>query len=374
MNEFTPVLAESLRRGDRLVLATVAAVRGSAPRETGARMLVGETQTRGTVGGGTLEHRCVAEARSMLAGGLPLSLLRFDPDSGVDQACGGRVDVLFERLESSDSERAETLSRMHAAGPLVRVVAVGGAAAGRWLLVSADQTSGSLGNPAIDVAARDASRALLAKAYPRSTTELRTVATAGEPAMLLFDPLHEPSFDIFLFGAGHVGRALVDVLGRIDCSITWIDSRRDVFPGALPANVRTVHAEDPEREVDRAPEGAFVLVMTHVHDSDFAISERALAREDLAYVGMIGSLPKRDRLVQRLQQRDDPASRGALSRIDRLVCPIGITGIRGKEPATIAIAVAAQLLQIRDARAAGRRFDAASAAVGVQPGRSGLAE
>jgi xanthine dehydrogenase accessory factor len=149
-------------------------------------------------------------------------------------------------------------------------------------------------------------------------------------------------FHLVLFGAGHVGRAVVKVLSEIPCAITWVDSREDEFPQDIPANVQCVCTFDPECEIDAAVAGSYFLVMTHSHALDQTLSERILRRADFAYFGLIGSLTKRRQFERRLQDRGISAA-----QLAGMSCPIGAEGIYGKEPATIAIAVAAEILQRR---------------------------
>ncbi|MDH5247085.1 MAG: xanthine dehydrogenase accessory protein XdhC, partial [Betaproteobacteria bacterium] len=161
------------------------------------------------------------------------------------------------------------------------------------------------------------------------------------------DLVRKPDFAVVLFGAGHVGRAVVRALAGIDCRVTWVDTRDDAFPATKPANVDCLTTDTPEAEVAVAPAGAYFLVMTHSHPQDEALAERILARDDVAYFGLIGSLPKRRQFERRLEARG--ISR---ARLATMTCPIGIEGITGKEPEVIAIAVAAQLLQVRSRGAA----------------------
>lgn len=166
----------------------------------------------------------------------------------------------------------------------------------------------------------------------------------GGHASVLFEPMRPTSWQVALFGAGHVGRALVGVLGALDCRVTWIDPRAGEFPAQRPANVVALHHPRPAECVAALPAGASVLVMTHDHALDFDIVAAALPRADLPFVGLIGSETKRARFVSRL-------GRAGLApqEIRRLTCPIGTPGTGGKAPAEIAIAAAAQLLQVRDA-------------------------
>ncbi|MBL8512218.1 MAG: xanthine dehydrogenase accessory protein XdhC [Betaproteobacteria bacterium] len=177
-----------------------------------------------------------------------------------------------------------------------------------------------------------------------ASTLLKTFANqAGQPAeTLLFECLCPPDFHITLFGAGHVGRALVKIMADWDCLITWVDTREDAFPADTPDQVQCVSTDTPETCVDRASPGSYFLVMTHSHALDQALCEAILKRADFAYFGLIGSTSKRRQFESRLQARGFTTERLAKMR-----CPIGVAGITGKEPATIAVAVAAELLQRR---------------------------
>lgn len=145
----------------------------------------------------------------------------------------------------------------------------------------------------------------------------------------------EPRFHVVLFGAGHVGKEVARILERLPCALTWIDPRPDVFPASVAANVKVVIEEEPAWMVDEAPPGALYLVMTHSHALDLEIVERALKRNDVAFLGLIGSETKAAKFRLRLQQK------GISS--ERLVCPIGLFKA-GKHPAEVAVSAVAQLL------------------------------
>jgi len=162
---------------------------------------------------------------------------------------------------------------------------------------------------------------------------------------------------LLLFGAGHVGRALVIALAPLPFDIRWIDSRVDAFPSLMVKTAIAVNSDAPVAEIATAPSRAFVLVMTHSHALDFDLVAAALLRPDLAYVGLIGSATKRARFESRLK------ALGATSEsLSHLVCPIGLSGIKGKEPAMIAASVAADLLIRRE----GLRKNAEPASFGAQ--------
>jgi xanthine dehydrogenase accessory factor len=145
---------------------------------------------------------------------------------------------------------------------------------------------------------------------------------------------------LYLFGAGHVGRALILALAPLPFDVIWIDPREGAFPAAIPSNVVTIRSENPAAEVADAPSSSFALVMTHSHALDLEIIDAVLRSSRFAYAGLIGSATKRARFSKRLREAGV-----AESRIDGLVCPIGIPSIKSKHPAAIAAATAVQLLE-----------------------------
>jgi len=148
--------------------------------------------------------------------------------------------------------------------------------------------------------------------------------------------------NIAVFGAGHVGTAVVSALSDLDCNIRWVDSRSKMFR-KIPVNVRAIDAQDPALEVAAMPADSFYLVMTHSHALDFEICDRILRRRDARYCGLIGSLSKRRRFEKRYRRQ------GMLQAvIDQLICPIGVDGISGKKPAEIALSTAAEILKVRE--------------------------
>lgn len=218
---------------------------------------------------------------------------------------------------------------------------------------------GSVGGGHLELEALKAARELLAAAArggpgAPAGPVLRELALGpglgqccGGMTTLLFEAIVPVAWDVAVFGAGHVGRALVRVLGDLPCRIAWIDSREDQLPKELPPRARRIVADPPEDEVDDLPPGTDVVVMTHSHQVDLQIVEAALRRTDLGYLGVIGSRTKRARFMARLSERGFTPE-----ALARLTCPIGVLGAHGKLPAEIAVAVAAQLLQARGARTA----------------------
>jgi xanthine dehydrogenase accessory factor len=160
-------------------------------------------------------------------------------------------------------------------------------------------------------------------------------------AMLEDWPSDTLRFTLALFGAGHVGRALAATAALLPCRLIWIDEREHEFPKQNPAKerveIRCVDA--PCAEIKTLPLGCFVIITTHSHDLDLELCEAALLRSDLGFIGLIGSATKKARFLKRLEQKHLP-------RLERLVCPIGLSTIQGKEPQVIAASVAAQLLTL----------------------------
>jgi xanthine dehydrogenase accessory factor len=135
----------------------------------------------------------------------------------------------------------------------------------------------------------------------------------------------------------------VRALGGLPINIHWIDTRDDMLPRTLPAGVNAICTDTPEAEIDAAPGDAWFLVMTHDHGLDQRLCEQILQRDDFSYFGLIGSLAKRRNFETRMRRRGIDAQKFA-----RMTCPIGIDGIGGKQPAQIAISVAAEILQVYD--------------------------
>ncbi len=270
MHRLIKALNGVVERDEPACLVTVAKVRGSAPRDVGASMLVTRTDTIGTIGGGQLEYQCIQLAVEKIrdeALSVDSWTRTFPLGSNCGQCCGGVVDVLFEPVTAESAGRVQTEHDLHE---------------------------------------------------------------------------QQQTFVIAVFGAGHVGSAMVATLAGLDCQVRWIDGRKNIFPNDLPANVVTVETESATQEVAGMPPGSYYLIMTHSHSIDFDICDQVLRRRDAAYCGLIGSLPKRRRF-ERLLRKQGVSN----EMLAALTCPIGLTGIPGKRPQEIAIAVAAELLQIQ---------------------------
>ena len=346
MRSWISALVQAQQRNEMAVVVTVAATKGSVPREAGARMLVTASDVNGTIGGGHLEFKAIDIAKELITAGGPRALHRFPLGATLGQCCGGVVNLLFEPVPRG-AGWLDILSTCVAAGKTCVIVTPvsGDARAGKLILnVESDKcfvAAGSLGCSDLDAEACKIAQSMLIAPHPAI---LKTMpASASKPEQTyFFDLLRPTDFHIVLFGAGHVGRALVTVLSALPCNVTWVDSRDDAFPSVVPANVKPMATDAPEAEVDIARPGSYFLVMTHSHALDQILAERILRRDDFAYFGLIGSQSKRSQFERRLLGRGFSNAQCA-----RMNCPIGALGITGKEPATIAIAVAAEMLQRR---------------------------
>ena len=259
---------------------------------------------------------------------------------------------------------------------LVRVAGTEGSAprdAGAWMAVWGAASSGmssdinspitnTIGGGHLEFDAIDHARRLLA-GEPLTTArrfvlgpqlgqccggvvDLAFETVGPEDIARLRDQLAGGSTPVALFGGGHVGKALVDVLGRLPFSVNWIDSRGEIFPDAVPDGVRCEHSEPVHLAVPALAAGTRVLIMSFSHAEDLDIVTACLKRQreraDLPYIGLIGSKTKWATFRHRLEARGFTGA-----ELAHVTCPIGIEGIAGKEPEVIAVAVAAQLLQTR---------------------------
>ncbi len=347
MTDWVSTLSAAVAAGRGAVLVSVVAARGSVPRAPGTRMVVTVDEIGGTIGGGHLEHKAIEIARNLLVDGGRRALHRFPLGASLGLCCGGVVQLLFEPVrESAGWLDAVRRLRTERAGCALVTPVRGDAAAGR--VVTATTALGTLGTAGDDDEATTLARAMLAGSDGPKLVRLG----AGTGLEVFVEIVRRTDFVVMLFGAGHVGRAVVRALAGIDCRIRWVDTRDEAFPATTPANVDCVSTDAPEAEVAAALPGAYFLVMTHSHPQDEALAERILARGDFAYFGLIGSLSKRRQFERRLEARGTPRS-----RLATMTCPIGIDGIAGKEPDVIAIAVAAELLQVRSRAAAADSAD-----------------
>jgi xanthine dehydrogenase accessory factor len=150
---------------------------------------------------------------------------------------------------------------------------------------------------------------------------------------------------LVIFGAGHIGQAVARAFAPLPFDLEWLASREDLRPEAGGTRAELMSEDDLEACVESAPADTLFAIFTHSHDLDYRLTRAVLKRGDFAYLGLIGSRTKRARFESRL--RDD-----GFADLSRLTCPIGISSLKSKAPAVIAVALAAELLQLTEDPAA----------------------
>jgi xanthine dehydrogenase accessory factor len=233
--------------------------------------------------------------------------------------------------------------------------------AGAWMLVFADSVVNTIGGGHLEFDAIGEARRRLAGAGGEPVLQIALGPSLGQccggvvrlrfervgaaDAAALAKRLAPQRTPVGLFGGGHVGKALVDVLAPLPFAVTWIDSRDGIFPEHSPANVHCEHSHPVHAAVGDLAPGSRVLIMSFSHAEDLDIVAACLKRQrergDLPYVGLIGSATKWATFRHRLEERGFSAE-----ELAHVTCPIGLPGIAGKEPEVIAVSVAAQLLQL----------------------------
>lgn len=303
------VAVKALQAGQRRVLVTVLRVQGSTPRDPGARMWVGPQGVSGTIGGGNLEWQSLAHARQMLAGSdLRRDLRRYPLGPSLGQCCGGVVWLAFELLDGRDLPWCMAVHAALCQGEAVsRCVPLGD------------------GEPTVTTG-------------PTVSRRAGSACCWDETANNFTDIMGITLADVVVCGAGHIGQALVRVLAELPVRVTWLDPRSDCWPADVPAHVSVLQG-DAEDVVD-LPDGAWWLVLTHSHALDLDIVSAVLKYKRFRFLGLIGSRTKKARFVARLRERH-PAD-----LVARMQCPIGLVSTASKEPAVIAVSVAAQLLSL----------------------------
>jgi xanthine dehydrogenase accessory factor len=307
-------IRETIERDGSAGLVSVVGSAGSVPRESGARIVLRpDGGFFGTIGGGRLEYEAIAAARVALKAERGKAEFRDWPlGPNLGQCCGGMVKTLTETFDASDLPAARHLEEAEIAGPFTTASRLGEDGRIARAVLPADAANPGIG------------------ATPFAKMSFR-------------EHFGEATSPVLLFGAGHVGRAVVLALAPLPFTVRWIDSRPDQFPQHIPQNTVTVCSDAADRDLREAPRDAMIVVMTHSHAIDLDVTVAALQLGTFNFIGLIGSDTKRARFVSLARQM------GVSTRqIDRLVCPIGLTEIKGKEPAVIAAALAAQLLMARE--------------------------
>ncbi|WP_426113261.1 xanthine dehydrogenase accessory protein XdhC [Pseudomonas sp. DSP3-2-2] len=216
--------------------------------------------------------------------------------------------------------------------------------AGSKMVVSAERIFDTIGGGHLEYKAMEIAREMLAGGSQNTRLERFSLGASlgqccGGVNVLLFEPMGQPQAQIAVFGAGHVGRALVPLLASLPCRVRWIDSREQEFPAQIPHGVHKIVTEDPLDEIDTMPSGSYCIVMTHNHQLDLELAAAILKRGDFAYFGLIGSKTKRVKFEHRLRDRGFDAA-----LLQRMRCPMGLAEVKGKLPIEIAVSIAAEVI------------------------------
>lgn len=303
MHNWCATLATELTAGRTIVMVTVVQVLGSAPCASGSKLLVAPDRLWGTVGGGNLEYTAIEQARKLTQSDRASLLQSLPLGPILSQCCGGRVTLLYERLTAD-----------HAT-----------------IFARAEQNGGRF-ETHVDV--EDYSRRYV------PNDELPDTAGPMLANGIWHEPIHAERRQIAIFGGGHIGKALVQVLGQAPCELLVVDPRTEML-AELSAQV-AVRIDDSAEQIDAWWKASSIaIILTHSHELDYRWTKALLLRDDVAWCGLIGSKTKKVRFLRRL--RDDGI---AESRIAQLVCPIGLPGLNSKHPGLVAISVAAQILPL----------------------------
>ena len=325
--EWLTNLREMVEAERSAIRVTIIRADGSTPRGVGCAMIVGRTAFSGTIGGGALEMGALRTARRLLAlfatDTAPQwwrEVHDFPLGPALGQCCGGFVQLLFERVgeaELCDVPIASSKDML-----LVRHIKPGQP----WRFATHRKDD-------------EDAWPLKIRGYVRKCFS----GTRGRDAALISDwfiePINVSNQDMFLYGAGHVGRAVTKAFVDLPFKIYWVDTHPERYPSDFPENVTKLVARDPADAVRHAPPGAWHVIMTHSHAIDFDICHAVMKHCDFGYIGVIASKTKRVRFERRLREVGIPDP-----LIAQLQAPIGLARLDGKEPAVIAVSLAADFL------------------------------
>ena len=282
----------------------VAAHKGSTPRETGTSMLVWHDGQCGTIGGGALELDAISAARSYLETGINSAMKHIPLGPALGQCCGGAVKLVFEVFDANSLPQSDTVFARNING---------------------------------------ADEAPLAVARAAASTRRGEVIASHLTQGWMIEPMSPALTPLWIYGAGHVGQALVETLAGLPFAITWVDTNENRFTD-IPNGVTKLVAAQPAGVVKHAPSDAHHLVLTYSHALDLEVCHAVLSH-DFASLGLIGSKTKRTRFQKRLA-----ALGHSEMRIAQMNCPIGNPDL-GKLPKAIALGVVSELLTFQAVRA-----------------------
>ena len=305
MHDWCETLARELGKGRAVVMVTAVEVLGSAPCAPGAKLIVSTGDAvLGTIGGGNLEYTAIDQARKLAASDRPVLLQSLPLGPVLSQCCGGRVTLLFERFAPEQSYW------------FAEKIALGG-----------------------QFTTKIDPKFYRREHSPDSSLAVLSEFSAGSLADgNWIEPVHPQRRQVVIFGGGHIGKALTNILIEAPCDVLVVDPRGEVAEDL--ASVARVIATSSTATMDQWwRRGSIAVILTHSHELDYTWTRELLRRGDYAWCGLIGSKTKRTRFHRRLRSEGIPDH-----RISDLVCPIGLPGLNSKHPGAVAISTAAQLL------------------------------
>lgn len=305
MHDWCETMTRELRKGREVVMVTAVEVLGSAPCSAGAKLIVSpQDEAFGTIGGGNLEYTAIDQARKLLASDRSVLLQSLPLGPVLSQCCGGRVTLLFERFAP---EQASWFAEKIVLG----------------------------GQFATTIDPKFYRRQHSPDCYLAELSELSAGVLANGNWI---EPVRPQRRQVVIFGGGHIGKALTNILAEAPCDVLVVDPRGQVAED-LASTTRIIATSSPSAMDQWWRPGSIAVILTHSHELDYTWTRELLRRGDYAWCGLIGSKTKRTRFYRRLRSDGIPDQ-----RISDLVCPIGLPGLNSKHPGAVAISTAAQLL------------------------------
>jgi xanthine dehydrogenase accessory factor len=329
---FIDDIIEAIQRWGQVVRVVITRTHGSTPRDVGAAMIVGEHDFSGTIGGGKLEYLALDQARQML-GDLENRVMRktqnFVLGTELRQCCGGVAWLLLECYGPDQMVKLETLRADLTPDSLImRSTAPDG------LLYSSVQHLDTMMQwPVIAGYMRD----ILNDDHIHAPILVRDEESSDE---WFLEPAAHKRKPLFIYGAGHVGRALVRVLEDTPFDITWVETDKMRFPSDVRKGIACVVSKDQAEYAGKVSgANAFHVVITYSHEADLNICRAILQKGKGQYLGLIASESKKAKFLNRLKK--DGVTEAAFKMFR---CPIGLMSFTHKDPSIVAISIAAQLI------------------------------
>lgn len=216
---------------------------------------------------------------------------------------------------------------------------------GSKMVITLNDETDTIGGGHLEFMVMEKARALIANGTVGNTVEHFPLGASlgqccGGSVSVLLESFVQQGLNLTVFGAGHVGKALMTILGEMPGQVRWVDNRPDMFPTTCAGNIEMIHMPEPQDIIASLPTNSQILVLTHNHQLDFELVQLALKRNDFSYVGCIGSKTKAQRFKMRLQHRQLSPE-----QIEQFICPVGHLDIPGKLPIEVAVSMVGQLIQ-----------------------------